>query len=137
MKATFQDFIEQNANCKKFDGNAEAVYIFDNILSRDENIIAMVEATEAGKPALAVCVREVEEYYRSHAAPTFDLTDSFTKQALGRMVKTAIEPFGYQTYKQKDMPKSVSAEFVTSAMTYKFSGNATMKIVKKIEECNK
>lgn len=136
MKATFTDFIIQNVNCKKFTGDSEAMHIFENILSRDENIIAMIDASKAGKPALAACLCEVETYYKGRHAPSFILTDGFTKQALGRMVKTVLEPFGYQPDKQKDMPRGIAAEFVTSAMTYKFSGNATMKIVHKIEECN-
>jgi hypothetical protein len=35
------------------------------------------------------------------------------------------------------MPKSCSAEFVTSATVYKYVGNATMRVVRKIEEINK
>lgn len=136
MKATFEDFIEQNPNCKKFVGDAMALYIFESIFSRDENVIAMIDATKAGKPALSACIREVEEYYKNTLVPTLDLTNDFTKQALGRMVKAVLEPFGYQTDKQKDMPRGISTEFVTSATVYKFSGNATMKIVQEIKKCN-
>lgn len=136
MKATFTDFIIQNVNCKKFTSDVEAIHIFEKILSRDENIIAMIDASKAKKPALAACVCEVESYYKGRHAPSFSLMDGFTKQALGRMVKTVLEPFGYQPDKQKDMPRGIATEFVTSAMTYKFSGNATMKIVHKIQECN-
>jgi hypothetical protein len=67
--------------------------------------------------------------------PSFNLLDGFTKQALGRMVKTILDPFGYRPNKQKDMPKAIGAKFVTSATTYKFEGNATMKVVRKIEKC--
>lgn len=135
MKATFSDFIAQNPNCKKFSTDPEAMYIFEEILSKDENIIAMIDATKAKKPALSACVKEVETYYRSKTKPSFDLTDDFTKQAVGRMVRTILKPFGYQTDSQKDMPKSCSADFVTSAMTYRFVGDATMRVVQKIEEC--
>lgn len=135
MKATFDDFIAQNPNCKKYDGNPEAIHIFDNILSKEENIIAMIDASDAQKPALSACVNEVEAYYKSIPNPVFDLTDDFTKQAVGRMVKTVLEPFGYQPHKQKDMPKACLAEFITSATVYKFIGNATMRVVRKIEEC--
>lgn len=135
MKASFNDFIVQNPNCKKFAADPEAKHIFEKILSKDENIIDMIDASKAKKPALSACVKEVEAYYKSISSPSFDLTNDFTKQALGRMVKTVLEPFGYQPHSQKDMPKNCSAEFVTSAMTYMFVGNASMKVVQRIEEC--
>jgi hypothetical protein len=137
MKASFRDFIAHNPNCKKYDGNPEAIHIFENILSKDDNIIAMIDATEANKPALSACIQEVENYYKNLPSPTFDLTDNFTKQALGRMVKTILEPFGYQPDTQKDMPKSCSAEFVTSATVYKYVGNATMMVVRKIDRIDR
>ena len=133
MKARYEDFINQNINCKKFADDADAIYIFDNILSRDENIIALIDTSKAGRPALAACIREVEAYYKGRSAPSFDLTDDFTKQALGRMVKTVLEPFGYHPDKQKNLPKGISTEYVTSSMTYRFSGKATMRVVQKIE----
>jgi len=135
MKASFEDFIAQNQNCKKYEGNSQAIHIFNEILSRDENIIAMIDASNNNKPALSACLNEVECYYKKLDNPIFLLTDDFTKQAVGRMVKTILEPFGYQPAIQKNMPKTSSPEFITSAMTYKYVGNETMRVVRKIEEC--
>ncbi|WP_366923866.1 hypothetical protein MFMK1_000782 [Metallumcola ferriviriculae] len=134
MKATFNDFIRKAPNYKKFKGNAEAIHIFNEILSDDQNIIVMIDASEAGKPALCACLEQVEDYYLSQAFPTFDLRDNFTKQALGTMVRIVLEPFGYLTKSQKDIPKSYNARFVTSAMTYAKTGPATMRVVRRIEQ---
>lgn len=134
MKSTFNDFIQKAPNYKKFDGNADAIHIFENILSKDENIIAMIDISEAGKPALCACLSEIENYYLCQSSPIFDLTDNFTKQALGTMVRIILEPFGYLTKSQKDIPKSYQSKFITSAMTYARTGIATMKVVRRIEE---
>jgi hypothetical protein len=57
---------------------------------------------------------------------TFDLTNNFTKQGLGMMVKIILEPFGYLTRTQKDIPKSYNTKFVKSATMYKKNGVAKM-----------
>ena len=80
MKATFNDFITNAPNYKKYDGDATAIYIFENILSRDENIIAMIDTSESGKPALSACITEVENYFLSLNNSFFDLNDDFAKQ---------------------------------------------------------
>ena len=134
MKATFNDFIKKNPNCKKFDGNTEAIHIFENILSTDNNIIAMIDVAEEGKPALSACLEEVESYYRIQSSPTFDLQDNFTKQALGNMVRVVLEPFGYLPKSQKNIPKRFNPEFVMSATVYARTGPYTMCVVKHIEE---
>ncbi|WP_018704811.1 hypothetical protein [Anaeromusa acidaminophila] len=133
MKATFSDFLQKAPNYKKFSGNAEAIHIFDTILSEDQNIIAMIDISEAGKPALCACLAQIENYYESQSSPQFDLKDNFTKQALGTMVRIVLEPFGYLTRSQKDIPKSYQPKYVTSAMTYEKTGIASMKVVRRIE----
>lgn len=135
MKASFTDFINNNSNYIKFQNNSEAKFIFEQILSKDENIIAMIDVSELGKPALSACVLEVEEFYDNSATKEFDLTNGFTKQGLGRMVKTILEPFGYEVCGQKDMPKSLGTKYVTSASVYKLTGKQKLKIVKTIVEC--
>jgi hypothetical protein len=134
MKTKFSDFIEKAPNYKKFDGNAEAIYVFEKILSRDDSIISMIDTSESGKPALCARLLEVEDYCRNHPKSEFNLTNNFAKQALGTMVRVILEPFGYITEKQKDIPKSYKAQFVTSAMTYSSGGPAIMRVVRKIEE---
>ena len=139
MKATFEDFIKLAPNYNKFDGNAQARHIFEKILSNDDNIIAMIDVSEAGKPALCACLKQVEDYYLDQQIPLldpdlFDLRDNFTKQALGTMVKIILEPFGYQPSSQKNIPKKYQAKFVVSAMTYQKTGPASMRVVRRIEE---
>jgi len=69
MRATIADLIADNPNCQKLRGNMDAEAIFD-ILSKDENIILMIEMSDLNKPALAACVGEVERYIDSREAPT-------------------------------------------------------------------
>lgn len=133
MKATFNDFLSENPNCSKFAGNTDALYIFD-LLSKDESIINMVDASEAGKPALSACVKEIEEFFDNQQNPSVDLTDGFTRTAIGRMVKTILAPFGYEPTVQKDLPKAVRGKYFTSASCYEKTGTASMRIVRTIEE---
>lgn len=133
MKATFNDFIQNAPNYKKFAGDPVAIYVFEKILSRDENIIGMIDISEAGKPAICACLKEVEDYCESQSSLSFDLKDNFTKQALGTMVKIILEPFGYLSKTQKDIPKSYQARYVSSAMTYEKVGPASMKVVRRVE----
>ena len=131
MKATFHDFIRENPNCSKFDGNSDAMAIFD-LLSRDESIIAMIDASEARRPALAACVDHVEAYFDSLVSPALDLRDEFTRQAIGRMVKTVLSPFGYEVTVQKDLPRASNSKYFTSASCYAKTGTASMKVVRSI-----
>ena len=133
MRASLADLITDNPNCQKLRGNVDAEAVFD-ILSKDENIIAMIEMSNLGKPALAACVNEVERYIDSREAPTFDLNDGFSKQAVGRMVKTIVSPFGYETHIQRELPKGLKSKYFTSATCYRKTGTATMKVVKTIVE---
>lgn len=133
MKATFSDFLAENPNCSKFDGNPDAIAIF-NLLSIDENIISMIDASEAGKPALSACVDEIEALYDSLPNPTLDLKDGFTRTAVGRMVKTILAPFGYEVTVQKDLPKASKGKYFTSASCYTKSGTSTMKVIRTIAE---
>ncbi len=133
MKATFDDFLAENPNCSKFKGNPGAVDVF-NILSKDKNIIAMIDASKAKKPALAACVVEIETFFESQTNPTFDLTDEFTRTCVGRMVKSVLAPFGYKVTVQKDLPKASNAKYFTSASCYEKSGIATMKVIRTIVE---
>jgi hypothetical protein len=125
--------IAANPNCQKLRGNIDAEAIF-NILSKDENIIAMLEISDLGKPALSACIKEIEKYFDLQKAPTFDLNEGFSKQAVGRMVKTIIKPFGYETHIQRELPKSCASKYFTSATCYRKTGIATMKVVKTIVE---
>lgn len=133
MKATFNDFLTDNPNCSKYNGNADAITVFD-ILSKDENIIGMIDASEAGKPALSACVSEIEAWFDNQPSPSIDFNDGFTRTAVGRMVKSILEPFGYKVTVQKDLPKASKGKYFTSASCYEKSGIATMKVVRTIAE---
>jgi len=136
MKATFEDFIKQNSNCKKFknDEDMEDIFCF---LSQDFIIIQMIDMSEVGKPALSTVAVNVEHYFidpnRTH---TNTLDDNFTKQAVGLMIKTILAPFGYVVWKQKDLPKNANATKFQSASVYRFDITTprTLKVVKRIEE---
>jgi hypothetical protein len=138
MLATFNDFIKQNPNCKKFENDDDMQNVFD-FLSQDFIIVQMIDASEAGKPALSPVAVNVEHFFADlNKSHNNSLDDNFTKQAVGLMVKTILEPFGYVVWKQKDLPKSVGASKFQSASTYRFDINAprTMKIVKRVVEIN-
>ena len=132
MKATFSDFLDDAPRYKNICDNAEAKYIFDNILSTDDNIIAMIDAIQANKPALAGCIAEVEEYHRLRSVPTFDIQERNYRQALGTMVKIILTPFGYQKHSEKRLPKRPQG-IIVSASTYALTGNPTLKVIRRIE----
>lgn len=136
MLATFNDFIKQNPNCKKFEHDDDMYNIF-SFLSQSFIIIQMIDASEMGKPALAPVAVNVEHFFSDLTKEhTNSLDDNFTKQAVGLMVKTILEPFGYVVWKQKDLPRGVGASKFQSASVYRFDYMAprSMKIVKRIEE---
>ena len=136
MLATYKDFIKQNPNCKKFENDETMQDIF-YFLSKDFIIIQMIDASEAGRPALTPVVENVEHFFMDITKEyTHTLDDNFTKQAVGLMVKTILEPFGYVVSRQKDLPKKSRATKFQSASTYKYDFLApkTMRIVKTIEE---
>jgi hypothetical protein len=136
MLATFNDFLTQNTNCKKFADDEDMIYTF-NMLSQDVILIQMIEASDFGKPAISPVVENIEhvfmDFNKKHANT---LDDNFTKQAVGLMVKTILEPFGYSVWKQKDLPKNSRAAKFTSASVYRrdITKTATMRVAKYIEE---
>jgi len=138
MLATFEDFIKQNPNCRKFENDEDMQRIFD-FLSQDFIITQMIDMSEMDKPALAPVAANIEHFF---VDPNFEhmnsLDDNFTKQAVGLMVKTILAPFGYTVWKQKDLPKNMRSEKFQSASVYRFNVAAprTMKVVKRIESLN-
>lgn len=135
MLATFADFISQNPNCKKFKNDADMQNIFD-FLSQDRILVKLLDASESGKPALAPVAVDIERFFADLSKPHCNtLDDNFTKQAVGLMIKTILEPFGYVVLKQKNLPLKIGATKFQSASTYRFDVAApqSMKIVKSIE----
>ena len=136
MKATFNDFIKQNPNYNKFANDEDAQRIF-NYLSGDLQIILMLEASDAGRPALTPFAANIEHMLLdTNYEHTISFDDIFTKQAVGLMVKSILEPFGYVPCKQKDIPKSAGAEKFQSASVYRrdVTKTAKLRVKKTIEE---
>ncbi|MDR3090825.1 MAG: hypothetical protein LBU36_01315 [Clostridiales bacterium] len=136
MKAKFEDFLSENPNCSKFYNNFDAKAIFD-LLSKDENIIKMINASEEKLPALAACVELVESYVTSRNPSTIDLSDKFTRTAIGRMAKTILKPFGYEVRArsaQENLSNKVNSKYFKSASRYEKTGSSTMKIKAVVEQ---
>ena len=134
--AVYDDFIKQNPNCKKFENDEVMQNIF-YFLSQDFVLTQLIDMSEVGKPALAPVVENVEHFFMDITKTyTHTLDDNFTKQAVGLMVKTILEPFGYVVWKQKDLPKSSRATKFQSASVYRrdLTKTATMRMVKRIVE---
>jgi hypothetical protein len=97
----------------------------------------MIDISDMGKPALAPVALNVEHFFIDRTK-THDntLDDSFTKQAVGLMVKTILEPFGYTVWKQKDLPKNAGSEKFQSASVYRrdMTKKANMRVAKYVEE---
>lgn len=135
MKTTFENFIQKNPICRKFDGDAGMILIF-NLLSEDKSIIQMIDACDSGKPALTPMAKPVEALADTLKNPTISLDDDFTRQAVGLMVKSILEPFGYRGSGKKALPKEYKGEKFVTASCYRLDPEApaSMRVVKRIEE---
>ena len=138
IKATFEEFISQNPNYKRF-ANDKAMQKVFAYLSEDEVIMNMIDSCESGKSALEPVVEKIEQIF-SEIGKQSDCTlnDTLTKQGIGRMVKTILNPFGYTAFKQRHLPKRKGAAktpFQTGALYIRDNTKtATMRVVKYIEE---
>ena len=138
MLATFEDFIKQNPVCRKFEHDDDMRNIF-SFLSRNYIIIQLIDACEAGKSAITPVVANIEHFFVDMNKEHMNtLDDTFTKQAVGLMIKTILEPFGYEVWKQMNLSRNIGATKFVSASTYKFNPNApqSMKVEKCIVEIN-
>ena len=125
MKATFEDFLKENQNCRGLGKSINAKKIFD-LLSKDENIIKMIEITELGYPALAPCIKLVEKYSNNI---DMNFNDSFPKTAVGKMKKTILKPFGYESTNQKEISQIYRGKYFKSASCYKRLGKASLEVI--------
>ena len=134
--AVYEDFIKQNPNCKKFENDETMQDIF-YFLSREYVLTQLIDMSEIGKPAISTVVENIEHFFMDLTKTYVNtLDDNFTKQAVGLMVKTILEPFGYTVWKQKDLPKNSRATKFQTASVYRrdYLAKATMRVVKRIEE---
>lgn len=125
----FEDFLDQQPIYSKYRNNNTAKQIYE-LLSNIQNIHAMLIASDSGVPALAASITEIERLFAKQK--DFDLTDDFTKQALGAMVKTILEPFGYTPVKRKVIPKDKSSQFITSAAVYSRTREPRLNLIQKL-----
>jgi hypothetical protein len=131
MKKTFKEFIAEAPRYKKLYQIREVQYLFEAIFSRDDVIIMMIQESERNKPALEGCVEEVESYCLSLTPNAFDIQSHFCRQAIGRMIKSVLEPFGYTKYGEKRLSKR-NGGIITSASTYKKTISATLCVLSHI-----
>lgn len=113
----------------KLQNDIDAQAIFD-ILNEDRQIYAAILATEDGRPALSASVKRIEDYVLKTQSNF--LASNFERQAVGRMQKFVLAPFGYIP---NDIKKSVNSKIFTVAACYeKDESNATMIIKVTSEE---
>ena len=120
------NFFNLYPNVQKFRSvkSFEGIYKF---LNEPISIHRMVEACRFNRPALEGVVTELEAEFGNRT--DLDLTDNFTKQSVGLLIKYILYDFGYITTIQKDIPKNKGLYF-RSAMHYKFEdGIAKKKLV--------
>lgn len=132
-KATFNNFVNSSAMLKGFAGNKDAEKIFD-ILNEDEQIYGAILTSENGKPALLSSVKKIEEHVEKNSDSNFPMTD-FNKQAIGKMQKFILEPFGYVPNGKQ---KTIKSNIFSTASCYKYEdGTATMRIKVTSEKISK
>lgn len=134
MLPTRNDLINATPKYVKFHDNPEANYIFENILCKHENIIAMYESCLSGSPALTPVILEIENYFDTLVSPTFDIcNDGYARTYIGRMTALILEPFGLKKLNSTRLSKSLNSKYFTSASRYSQSCTPRLKVVKHIE----
>ena len=132
-KAQFHDFVKSSPMLQGIAGNYDAEKIFD-ILNRDEQIYGAILASTNGKPALTASLKEISAYVAENPDSTFTMT-VFNKQAIGKMQKFILEPFGYAPNGKQ---KTITDNIFSSASCYEYEdGTATMRIKVTSEEVSK
>ena len=124
QKATFNGFVNSSPMLSGLAGNDDAENIF-NIINSDEQISGAVSASKNGMPALLSSVRKIEEYVQKNPDSDFPMTD-FNKQAIGRMQKFVLEPFGYSPVgDEKPVKKPVKSKIFKTASCYEYVDGKT------------
>jgi len=132
MKASFEEYLEENPNCKKFTDNTGAIAVF-SFLSDDSNITKMVASSEGGRPALLGCLRELEDFYDGLNERSFSFEDKFVRNSVGRMVATIMAPFGYIPVGQVNFSQTNKGRYFSSANRYEKKGVAHLQVIRKVE----
>ena len=141
MLASYNDFLEENPKCgRDLESNIHAQAIFMS-LSSEDNIIKMIDASEAGRPAIEAVVARIESYFEFNRTADFDISNDQRRTVVGCMIKSILKPFGYLPVKpatrtQKELSKSVNAKHFKSGSCYEFdaAAPATMEVARFIRE---
>ena len=139
MKASYHDFLIENPKCgKDLETSTGAKAVFD-LLSRDWSIIAMIEASDSGKPALSPVVLIIENYCTKNPSDSFDLANEQRRTVVGCMIKTILSRFGYEpirpsTRTQKELSRTIGAKYFVSGSCYSHVplAPASMRIVRTV-----
>ena len=129
LKANFNHVLQERRISQQLKNNTPALRDIFDILNDDLALIAAIEQSEHGKPALGANVPEIESYIATHPTCGIDLTNDPTKQAIGILQKIVLAPFGYTHVKNKRLTNS---NHFTSAACYELTAPATLKIIKII-----
>lgn len=141
MLNSFSGFLSGSHRYKNICDNMEMEHIFTNILSREENIIKMVNAIEHDITPVSVCTKEIEEYLSLIPNPSITLdrnidtakADIF-RQAIGAMIAYILQPFGYEKIPggNRPIPSAYKGKHLYSGARYAKTGHATLQIKQKI-----
>jgi hypothetical protein len=144
MYANYQNFLDENPKCgKDLEHNIHAQAVFMS-LSSEDNIIKMIDASEAGRPAIEAVVTRIEDFFELNQNADFDLNNEQRRTVVGCMVKSILQPFGYYPLKpstrtQKELSRSVGAKYFKSGSCYEYDPDApaTMEVTRSIREIPK
>lgn len=141
MLNTFSDFLNEPHRYKNICNNLEMEHIFVKILSRENNVIKMVNAIHHNITPIAICVAEIEAYVDSipNSSITFDRNVDAVKadncrQAVGAMIAFILKPFGFEKIKggNRPIPAEYKGKHFFSGARYSKTGSATLTIEQKI-----
>lgn len=120
----FEDFLKTFSSLSVLEGSAHARYIYEQIICREDTVVEMILASEAGVPALSACAGEIEAYCAAAADCDVDLSDRTVRQSVGRMVKAALQPMGYQVCGRRSLAKELRLRHFKNASVYAREGVA-------------
>lgn len=129
----YEEFLTKYKRYEKFRNNKSMQKVFE-LITQPEYIREMIIASENDKPALTVCIEEIE--LLCEGKEDIDVSEDFTKQALGAMLATVLDPFGYVPIKSKLVSNS---QYVKTAAVYSLNKKPIKRIetvssIKPIEE---
>ena len=137
MEKQYEEFLKSYPTYRCVSDNPEMKYIFEEILSRDENVIKMYNAVQGDKPALAAVVDEIERYYDQLKTPHITLANSergiLTKRAIGSMVAMIMRDLGYTSNGQRYLPYTCSRKYYVCGSVYKKTLPARLRVVVSLE----